>query len=138
MQWIDTKGRIFGTLNIIDAVVLCVAVLLLLGYLTFAYLPDVSPATGQRWTITLRATHADIASAVHIGDSEMQSNLTIATVKNIRQESGSLYLDLEVMVSEPGSDTVGKKGPIKVGMPMTFEFPNSIVTGIVISGNPQV
>lgn len=132
MALIDAKGRIFGSINVIDAFIIFIGILLILGYVTFAYRAQPTEQIDKLWNITILADHSEIASAVQVGDTEQQQGVTIATVQRVRVASSGVLIE-SLVRSASSSSSIGKQGPFKPGTPLVFDFPERTVSGVIIT-----
>ena len=85
MQIVDSRGRVFGLINIVDLGVLVILVLLGVGFLTVLQqreTPELAESS-RRVAITLQLRHPDIAPMIAIGDREFREEIPIATVTDV-------------------------------------------------------
>ena len=85
MQVVDSRGRVFGLINIIDLGVLVMLALLGVGFLTVLQqreTPELAESS-RRVAVTLQLRHPDIAQMIAVGDQEFRDGTPIATVTEV-------------------------------------------------------
>ncbi|RJX16929.1 MAG: DUF4330 domain-containing protein [Ammonifex sp.] len=88
MRLLDEKGKIFGLINVIDAVILLV-ILMLAGGAAYKFLRPaaVTPPTGIEFTVRIPALPPESASVVKVGDRMVAGASYIGlTVKDVTVE----------------------------------------------------
>lgn len=158
MDVIDEKGRLFGTINIIDALVIVLIVAVLASGIALVAGSDSTPdqqtdattnTTNTTVTIEIESTQQHVADAIPGGTTEI--NETIVTVENKRieprtvvvkteddelverehptQKTLTLEVTLETTDEDVGVSYLGT--PVRVGEELTVDFGTGRVTGTV-------
>jgi len=151
MKILDSKGRIFGKINIIDLlIVLFFALLLVIGSQFFLREGEwieikVYSGPGNWWWVTPPPPYW-LAQAINVGDKEYDSWGRVAaeilevkvypTAAQNRETSGASDRDISLKVKLKATRTKSgginfKRKPLEVGMPITLDVGKVMITGSV-------
>ncbi|MCL6561353.1 MAG: DUF4330 domain-containing protein, partial [Firmicutes bacterium] len=88
MRFLDEKGRIFGIINIIDAAIVLVALIIAAGAAyKFLRPAAITPPTPIEFTVRIPAVPPESASVIKVGDRMVAgANYIPLTVKNVTAE----------------------------------------------------
>jgi len=159
MDLIDDKGRLFGTVNIIDALAVLLVLAVVAAGAAFVLGADDQPTTTDRQTTTavtfeVAGIQPYVADAVPEGPIDSES---IAAVENksvrstevvVRDESGELHerthpqkktvtLELTLNTTTTDEDVLFGGEPLEVGRQLTLDFGPVTVVGNVTAISPN-
>jgi hypothetical protein len=158
MEFIDDKGRLFGTVNIIDALAVLLILAVVAAGAAFVLGTNDQPTetNQQQTTVTFEITGVQpyVADAISEGPVESDS---IAAVENkstqptevvIKDQNGDLHeqehpkkktvtLQLTLNTTTTDEDTLFRDEPLEVGRELTLDLGPVTVEGNVTSLAPQ-
>lgn len=139
MNVIDDQGRLFGLINVIDALVIFVVVAVVVAGLVFVFTagPDTSPDTTTRYvTLDLGTQPAYVSTLVTESDvveSSERGNLTITDVY-VTDSSDGRHLYVRAMISAETNNQnnlLYDGGPLRVGRELSLETDEYETSGTI-------
>jgi hypothetical protein len=158
MNLIDDKGRLFGTVNIIDALAVLLVLAVVAAGAAFVLGTDGQSTTTDQHqttvTVEITGVQSYVADAIPNGPVESDS---IAAVENktvqptevvVEDQNGDLHerthprkktvtLELTINTTETDEDTLFEGKPLEVGRELTLDFGPVTVEGSVTSLAPE-
>jgi hypothetical protein len=159
MNLIDDKGRLFGTVNIIDALAVCLVLAVVAAGAAFVLGTDDQPTeTNQetKTTVTVEITGVQPYVTDAIPDGPVQTERIVAVENKtvqptqviVEDQNGDLHerthpkkktvtLQLTLNTTTTDDDIIFNDEPLEVGRELTLDFGPATVQGTVTSLAPE-